>query len=208
MKKLSIVFVLLCMFLATGCGQKEILSEEKNQEGLTYQETNKKTDNVMIELEDERKIFLELYPKVAPISVKNFQKLVESDFYNDIIFHRVVRDFVIQAGDGTSLGRNASTIKGEFAENGVENNLHHERGILSMARAMTNDSASSQFFIVLETNEKSDYLDGKYAAFGRVIAGMDVVDEIGSVVTDSNDKPIKDIKIKRAEFIKIVGENK
>ncbi len=205
MKKLKIVFAVLCMFCLTGCSEKEVLSEEMQYENMTYQETNKKTNNVMIELDDERKIFLELYPDVAPISVKNFKKLVESDFYNDIIFHRVVKDFVIQAGDGTSLGRNASTIKGEFNANGVENNLKHERGVLSMARSnISMDSASSQFFIMLEDNSS---LDGQYAAFGRVIAGMDVVDSIGSVVTDSRDKPIKDIKIKRTEFVKVVNKD-
>lgn len=203
MKKLKIAFVFLCMFCLTGCGEKEVLGEKQTYENITYQETNKKTNNVVIHLENDKKIIVELYPDVAPISVKNFKKLVSEDFYNDIIFHRVVKDFVIQAGDGTSLGRSASTIKGEFAENGVENNLHHERGILSMARTMVNDSASSQFFIVLETNQQSDYLDGKYAAFGRVTQGMDVVDEIGRVVTDANDKPIKDIKIVSMEFIRI-----
>ena len=204
MKK--IIVIILSLFLVTGCKEKEVLSEVKEYENLSYQETNQKTNNVLIELEDESKILLELYPDIAPITVKNFQKLVESDFYNDIIFHRVVRDFVIQTGDGTSLGRNASTIKGEFSANGVENNLKHERGVISMARNnISMDSASSQFFIMLKDNTS---LDGQYAAFGRVIAGMDVVDSIGSVVTDSSDKPIKDVKIKRAEFIKIVeGKN-
>ncbi len=198
MKK--IIAIVFSIFLLTGCGEKEILSEVKEYENIKYQETNKKTNNVLIELESEEKIIMELYPDVAPISVKNFQKLVESDFYNDIIFHRVVKDFVIQAGDGTSLGRNASTIKGEFSANGVQNDLKHERGVVSMARTSVKDSASSQFFIMLEDNAS---LDGQYAAFGRVIAGMDVVDKIGSVVTDANDKPLKDIKIKRAEFVKV-----
>ena len=198
MKK--IIAIVFSIFLLTGCGEKEILSEVKEYENIKYQETNKKTNNVLIELESEEKIIMELYPDVAPISVKNFQKLVESDFYNDIIFHRVVKDFVIQAGDGTSLGRTASTIKGEFSSNGVENNLSHERGVVSMARTSVKDSASSQFFIMLEDNTS---LDGQYAAFGRVIVGLDVVDKIGSVVTDANDKPLKDIKIKRAEFVKV-----
>ena len=203
MKK--ILLVILSLFLLTGCGTKEVLSEEKTYDGITYQETNKKTNNVVMNLENEKKIIVELYPDIAPISVANFQKLVANDFYNDIIFHRVVRDFVIQAGDGTSLGRDASTIKGEFQENGVENNLKHERGVLSMARnSISMDSASSQFFIMLKDNSS---LDGSYAAFGRVIAGMDVVDEIGSVVTDRNDKPIKDIKILSMEFIKVVDKN-
>lgn len=194
------IIILLSVFLLTGCGEKENLSEVKEYESIKYQETNKKTNQVLIELESEEKIIMELYPDVAPISVKNFQKLVESDFYNDIIFHRVVKDFVIQAGDGTSLGRTASTIKGEFSANGVQNDLKHERGVVSMARTSVKDSASSQFFIMLEDNAS---LDGQYAAFGRVIAGMDVVDKIGSVVTDANDKPLKDIKIKRAEFVKV-----
>lgn len=198
MKK--IIAIVFSIFLLTGCGEKEILSEVKEYENIKYQETNKKTNNVLIELESEEKIIMELYPDVAPISVKNFQKLVESDFYNDIIFHRVVKDFVIQAGDGTSLGRNASTIKGEFSANGVQNDLKHERGVVSMARTSVKDSASSQFFIMLEDNAS---LDGQYAAFGRVIVGLDVVDKIGSVVTDANDKPLKDIKIKRAEFVKV-----
>lgn len=198
MKK--IIAIVFSIFLLTGCGEKENLSEVKEYENIKYQETNKKTNNVLIELESEEKIIMELYPDVAPISVKNFQKLVESDFYNDIIFHRVVKDFVIQAGDGTSLGRTASTIKGEFSANGVQNDLKHERGVVSMARTSVKDSASSQFFIMLEDNAS---LDGQYAAFGRVIAGLDVVDKIGSVVTDANDKPLKDIKIKRAEFVKV-----
>lgn len=200
MKKIKIIVFLSLLVLVSGCGKKEILGSMQEYENIKYQETNKKTNIVLLELEDERKILMELYPDIAPISVKNFQKLVESDFYNDIIFHRVVRGFVIQAGDGTSLGRSATTIKGEFKSNGVENSLSHERGVLSMARTSVKDSASSQFFIMLEDNKN---LDGEYAAFGRVIAGMDVVDAIGSVVVDSNDKPIKDIKIKRAEFVKV-----
>lgn len=200
---MKIVLLLLCMFGMAGC-KKEVLSGVMQYEEITYQETNKKTNNVVINLEQDKKILLELYPNVAPITVANFKKLVESDFYNDIIFHRVVKDFVIQAGDGTILGRNSNTIKGEFSANGVENNLKHERGIISMARTSVKDSASSQFFITLKDNAS---LDGQYAAFGRVIAGMAVVDEIGSVVTDANDKPLKDIKIVSMEFIK-VGDKK
>ncbi len=205
MKKLKVMVILvLCMFCLTGC-TKETLGEKMEYENITYQETNKQTDNVLIYIEEDKKILLELYPDVAPITVKNFKKLVESDFYNELIFHRVIKDFVIQAGDGTSLGRDASTIKGEFSANGVTNNLSHERGVLSMARnSISMDSASSQFFIMHQDNTG---LDGQYAAFGRVIAGMDVVDEIASVLTDNNDKPIKDIKIVRMEFVKIVEEN-
>ncbi len=198
MKKIMVFFsLLLCI---SGCGNKEILGEKEEYENRKYQETNKKTNTVLLELDDERKILIELYPDIAPISVKNFQKLVENDFYNDILFHRVVHGFVIQAGDGTSLGKSANTIKGEFKSNGVENNLSHERGVVSMARANAKDSASSQFFIMLEDNKN---LDGEYAAFGRVLAGMEVVDSIGNALVDSNDKPIKDIKIKKAEFVKV-----
>lgn len=201
MKKLKIITIILSLLLITGCGGKEVLGEHQTYENINYQETNKETNNVVIHLENDKKILLELYPDVAPISVKNFKKLVSNDFYNAIIFHRVVKDFVIQAGDGTSLGRSANTIKGEFSANGVENNLSHERGVISMARnSFSMDSASSQFFIMLKDNTS---LDGQYAAFGKVIAGMDVVDEIGHVVTDANDKPLKDIKIVSMEFIRI-----
>lgn len=207
MKKIKILLLLCSVFCFVGCGSKEVLSEEKTYEQIKYQETNKKTDVVLIELQDERKIIMELYPDIAPKTVANFKKLVESDFYNDLIFHRVVKDFVIQTGDGTHLGRKAETIKGEFSSNGVENNLKHERGVVSMARTNVKDSASSQFFIVLKDTENSKNLDGQYAAFGRVIAGLEVVDSIGNVVVDRNDKPLKDIKIKRAEFVKVVREN-
>ncbi len=203
MKKSKILFIIGLLFLITGCG-KESLGEVTEYDTITYQTTNKKTNNVVIELEQEKKIIVELYPEVAPITVTNFKKLVQKDFYNDTIFHRVIKDFVIQGGDGTTLGRNTNTIKGEFASNGVSNSLKHERGVLSMARASSMDSASSQFFIVLENNQTTQALDGEYAAFGRVIAGMSVVDEIASVVTDRNDKPLKDIKIKNMEFVKVI----
>lgn len=201
MKKLKIV-VLICLLLGvTACGEEK---ETQMIEEISYYETNKKTDTVLIEVEDEREILIELYPDIAPITVANFKTLVAKNFYDDVIFHRVIKYFMIQTGDASSLGRSASTIKGEFSENGVENNLSHERGVVSMARTNIMDSASSQFFIV---HQDSTYLDGSYAAFGRVIAGMDVVDEIASVVTDSNDKPIKDIKIETIKFVKVVDKN-
>ena len=204
MKKLKILVLFLCFLFLTGCGEKEIKSEEKKYENITYYETNKKTDKVVLNIQDEEKILIELYPNIAPITVDNFKKLVESDFYNDVIFHRVIKDFMIQTGDGESLGRNADTIKGEFSANGVENNLSHERGVVSMARTNVMNSASSQFFIV---HKDSTYLDGQYAAFGRIIKGLDVVDKIASVVTDSSDKPLKDIKIESIEFIEVVNKD-
>lgn len=136
-----------------------------------------KTINARIELADGGVIALELYPDVAPISVKNFVELVEKGFYDGVIFHRVVPGFVIQGGDptGTGMGGPGYQIKGEFRANGVKNDLKHTRGVLSMARAQAYDSAGSQFFIMVED---APHLDGQYAAFGRVTEGMDVVDRI------------------------------
>lgn len=200
MKKIKILVLICLLFSATACSEKEI----KTIEEINYYETSKKTDNVLIELEDERRILIELYPDVAPKTVANFKKLVAKDFYDDVIFHRVIKDFMIQTGDASNLGRSTNTIVGEFSENGIENNLSHERGVVSMARTNIMNSASSQFFIV---QANSTYLDGKYAAFGKVLAGMDVVDSIADVVTDSNDKPLKDIKIKTIKFVKVVDNN-
>lgn len=136
-----------------------------------------KTINARIELTDGGVIALELYPDVAPISVKNFVELVEKGFYDGVIFHRVVPGFVIQGGDptGTGMGGPGYQIKGEFRANGVKNDLKHTRGVLSMARAQAYDSAGSRFFIMVED---APHLDGQYAAFGRVTEGMDVVDRI------------------------------
>ncbi len=202
MKKFKIVSLILMIILFMGCSkEKEVLKDVETLENISYQETNLKSNNVVLELEDERKILIELYPDIAPLSVKNFQKLVKEEFYNGVIFHRVIKGFMIQTGDGTPLGKEAKTIKGEFKSNGVENNLSHERGIVSMARANDYNSGSSQFFIV---QEDSTYLDGNYAAFGKVIAGMDVVDSIANVITDENDKPLKDIVVKRIYFVKVV----
>ncbi len=135
-------------------------------------------------------IKLELYPDVAPISVNNFISLVKHNFYDGLIFHRVIRGFMIQGGcpDGTGMGGPGYSIKGEFAQNGVENNLKHTEGVLSMARAMHPDSAGSQFFIM---HKNSPHLDGGYAAFGKVIEGMDVVNKIAETATDYNDRPLE-----------------
>lgn len=137
-----------------------------------------------IELEDGDKIELELYPDLAPETVQNFVELAEDGFYDGTIFHRVIKDFMIQGGgyDENLKKQNTNKIKGEFSENGFENTLSHVRGVISMARAQDVNSATSQFFIV---QQDADYLDGKYAAFGRVTEGMDVVDEIASVRTGS-----------------------
>lgn len=151
-----------------------------------------------IEMNDGGKIVIELYPKIAPNTVCNFIELANSGFYDGLIFHRCIADFMIQGGDpeGTGLGGPGYTIKGEFSKNGFENNLSHERGVISMARkSMPLDSAGSQFFIMVSDTYTSS-LDGQYAAFGKVIEGMEVVDAIVANKTDANDKPIVDQIIK------------
>lgn len=151
---------------------------------------------VTIEMEDGQKIKVELYPKTAPNTVKNFVSLVKKGFYNGLIFHRVIPGFMIQGGDptGTGSGGPGYSIKGEFSSNGFTNNLKHERGVISMARTNQPDSAGSQFFIMVETTPS---LDGDYAAFGRVVQGMEEVDKIVSVQRDANDKPLKPQKMKK-----------
>ena len=148
-----------------------------------------------IEMENGGVITVELYPEIAPNTVANFIELANSGFYDGLIFHRVIPGFMIQGGDpqGTGMGGPDYTIKGEFAANGIENDLSHVRGVISMARAQAYDSAGSQFFIM---HADADYLDGQYAAFGMVIDGMDVVDEIAAVETGVNDKPVEDVVIK------------
>ena len=137
----------------------------------------------------------ELYPEIAPISVNNFISLINKNFYDGLIFHRVIRGFMIQGGDpeGTGCGGPGYSIKGEFSQNGVENNLKHTEGVLSMARIMAPNSAGSQFFIMHKT---SPHLDGSYAAFGKVIEGMDVVNKIAETATDYMDRPLEDQRIK------------
>ncbi len=155
---------------------------------------------VQIEMADGGIIKIKLYPDVAPITVANFEKLVKEGFYDGLIFHRVINGFMIQGGDptGTGMGGSPDNIKGEFASNGVTNNLSHTRGTISMARSMVKDSASSQFFIV---HEDSTYLDGEYAAFGIVTEGMEVVDRIAGVDTDMRDKPIHDVVMAKVTLI-------
>lgn len=132
----------------------------------------------------------ELYPEIAPESVRNFISLIQQGFYNGLIFHRVIRGFMIQGGcpEGTGMGGPGYRIKGEFAQNGFENNLKHTEGVLSMARAMHPDSAGSQFFIMHKT---SPHLDGAYAAFGKVTEGMEVVNRIAETATDYSDRPLE-----------------
>jgi len=150
---------------------------------------------VTITMENGGVIKLELYPEIAPITVENFEKLVKEGFYDGLIFHRVIRGFMIQGGcpQGTGTGGPGWHIKGEFARNGVKNDLKHTRGVISMARSQHPDSAGSQFFIM---HEDAPHLDGQYAAFGKVVEGMDVVDAIAGVKTNFADRPKVEQKIK------------
>ena len=160
---------------------------------------------VKFEMENGGSITAELYPEIAPNTVANFVNLVESGFYNGLIFHRVIPGFMIQGGDpqGTGMGGPGYSIKGEFARNGFrENNLRHKRGVLSMARSMMPNSAGSQFFIM---HADAPHLDGDYAAFGMVTDGMDTVDAIASVRTGFQDRPVTEQKIKRAS-VETFGE--
>ena len=155
---------------------------------------------VQIEMENGKKIKIELYPDAAPITVANFEKLVKEGFYDGLIFHRDIKDFMIQGGDptGTGMGGADEKIKGEFIINGVNNMVRHERGVISMARSADPNSASSQFFIV---HKASPHLNGQYAAFGKVVEGMDVVDEIAEAATDYMDKPTTPQVMKKVTIV-------
>lgn len=149
---------------------------------------------VTIEMQDGGIITCELYPDIAPQSVYNFISLANAGFYDGLIFHRVIPGFMIQGGcpDGNGMGGPGYCIKGEFKLNGVQNNLSHKRGVLSMARAQSPNSAGSQFFIM---HADGEFLDGQYAAFGKVLEGMDVVDQVAAVKTNAQDRPLDEQKI-------------
>lgn len=150
---------------------------------------------VTIEMENGSIIIAELYPQIAPNTVRNFISLIQHNFYDGLIFHRVIKGFMLQGGcpDGNGMGGPGYGIKGEFTSNGFENNLKHTEGVLSMARSMMPDSAGSQFFIM---HKNSPHLDGSYAAFGKVTEGMDVVNAIAETPTDYSDRPLEDQRIK------------
>ncbi len=165
--------------------------------------TTEATDTVLLDIENYGKILVRLYPDKAPITVANFKTLVASGFYNGLTFHRVIKGFMIQGGDpkGNGTGGSDTTITGEFSANGIENDISHVRGVLSMARGNDMNSASSQFFICQGATENLAHLDGNYAAFGYVLDGMDVVDAIASVSTDIYDKPRTTVRITSAKFV-------
>ena len=165
-----------------------------------YNFTDKTTDFVKIEMESGDSIVVKLDVSVAPITVENFKKLVAEHFYDGLIFHRVIANFMIQGGDptGTGMGGSKQTIKGEFKINGINNTLSHERGVISMARSQFPNSASSQFFIC---HADAKFLDGQYAAFGKVVEGIETVDKIASVPTDRGDRPLVEQKMKSVRFV-------
>ncbi len=177
-----ILAISLSGMLLAGCGT---VNKPKTQKELEAKKVK-----VEITMNDGGVMKAELYPDVAPVTVENFVKLAKEGFYDNTIFHRVIAGFMIQGGGcdlETGALKPAASIRGEFTENGFENNLLHERGVLSMARTNQPNSASSQFFIMHET---APHLDGKYAAFGRLTDGFDVLDRIATTPTDSNDVPI------------------
>ena len=151
-------------------------------------------------MENGKTMTAELYPETAPQTVENFIDLINEHFFDGLIFHRVIKGFMIQGGDpsGTGMGGSKRTIKGEFESNGFRNDLKHTRGVLSMARTMDPDSASSQFFIM---HQDAPHLDGQYAAFGKVIDGIETVDEIAGVRTDYRDKPLEPQRIRTIEIV-------
>lgn len=153
-----------------------------------------------ITMENGKEMIGELYPEYAPKTVDNFIKLVNEGFYNGLIFHRVIKGFMIQGGDplGNGMGGSDENIVGEFSLNGIKNDLKHTRGVISMARSNHPNSASSQFFIM---HKDAPHLDGSYAAFGKIIEGLDVVDEIANTKTDYNDRPLEKQKITKIEII-------
>ncbi|MCM3594916.1 peptidylprolyl isomerase [Metabacillus idriensis] len=189
MKKLGFVIMTLLLLLMAACG-----NDAEEQSSDKPAKKVEKNPIVTITMENDKQIKVELYPEIAPNTVANFVSLINDKFYDGLIFHRVIPEFMIQGGDpeGTGTGGPDYAIKGEFSSNGFENPLKHERGVISMARSQAPDSAGSQFFIMV-----ADYpsLDGEYAAFGKVTEGMDVVDEIAGAETNG-EKPVEDQKMK------------
>lgn len=199
---LLLVSSLIFIIALTGCGSQSDDSkpEEKKSESQTKQDSEqdksaKENPVVTITMENDDEIKIELYPEIAPNTVNNFISLVKKGFYDGLIFHRVIPDFMIQGGDpeGNGTGGPGYAIKGEFSSNDFENDLKHERGVISMARSSDPDSAGSQFFIMVN---ESTSLDGEYAAFGKVVDGMDAVDAIVSAERDETDKPLEEQKMK------------
>lgn len=232
-KIVKILFLLLVVMSLVGCQEKEEEKEMKEEsktqvkeiieqnedgtikkgilEGYKFTETKEQTDRVKLEMENGDIMLIVLSNSDAPITIANFKKLVNEKFYDGLTFHRVMSGFMIQGGDpnGDGTGGSDEEITGEFALNGVTNNMKHTKGVISMARAKNPNSASSQFFIMHDT---ASSLDGSYAAFGRVFAGLEIVDKIASVKVEDNgygekSRPVKSQVIKTIRFIAIEKEN-
>lgn len=195
LSKKSIIFIVIGVVIVAIALLLFLNMNQQTTEETTTLATDD-TINVIMEVNGGQQVEIELYPDIAPKTVENFVNLVNEGFYDGLTFHRVIPGFMIQGGDpnGNGTGGSDETVVGEFLSNGYDNDLSHERGVISMARTNEPNSATSQFFIV---TDDSPFLDGNYAAFGRVISGMDEVDKIVSVQTDSMDKPIEDQIIER-----------
>ena len=205
--------VLICAFmvctLITACGDKT----EKTPENTAAPEasadiTQKEENKIMVEItmKDGGKMQLELYPDVAPATVENFVKLVNDGFYDGLTFHRIITGFMIQGGDpeGTGMGGSKDTIKGEFKQNGVQNDLKHTRGVISMARSQNPNSASSQFFIM---HDDAPYLDGQYAAFGKMVSGFEELDKLAETPVQDGNGTVAKGDQPQIETIKIIDNN-
>lgn len=210
-KIISILIMLLAVLTITACGEKkeseEKIVKEEILEGIVddykFTVTDEVTERVRIQMNNGDIMLVVLSNSQTPITIENFKNHVKKGTYDGLIFHRVIENFMIQGGDPTGTGYgddSIPTIKGEFASNGVQNDMKHVRGVISMARSNQPNSASSQFFIV---HKDSSHLDGKYAAFGKVFAGFDTLDKIATIDTDGNDRPLKEQKIKSIKFITV-----
>lgn len=211
----AIIALIMIVSVISGCGSEKTDTTVTNAPGQVSSDSEDNNSNetdkikesedtalsdsnpiVTIEMEDGGIITIELYPDVAPNTVNNFISLINKGYYDGVIFHRVIPGFMIQGGDpdGNGMGGPGYSIKGEFSANGFKNTLAHTRGVISMARTKIPDSAGSQFFIMVDT---ASYLDGQYAAFGKVLSGMEVVDKIVSAKTNAADKPLTDQRMKK-----------
>lgn len=218
MRRITLILLALIMCVSLVCCQNNVVFTSKDGgQGAGADTSTKKDDSpgakgeiVMIEMKikDHGTVKLELYPDIAPITVANFVKLASEGFYDGLTFHRIYHGFMIQGGDpdGNGTGGSGENIKGEFAVNGVNNTLSHTRGVISMARSQKYDSASSQFFIM---HQDSDFLDGQYAAFGKVVEGMEVIDSVASVECTysysdrANTTPVEPPVM---EYVRVIGE--
>jgi len=202
MKKFSIAIIALILMITTSCGSVDL--SKGTIDGVSYIETSEVTNYVKIEMRNNDIMIIELYPDVAPISVANFKNLVKDKFFDGVIFHRVIEGFVIQAGIPTDESKEYENIKGEFRRNGVENDLSHKRGVISMARMGDDitgfDSASTQFFIM---HRDTPALDELYAAFGMLLAGFDTLDKIANTNTNDRDEPIASQTIRSIRFVEV-----